>query len=53
MSIATISAASSRLQAIRAGLSPKEWTRLGGMVAFIIALYVAGFSLLTAAAPGH
>ncbi len=53
MSIATVSAASSRLQAIRDGLSPKEWTRLGAMVAFIIGLYVAGFALLAAAIPGH
>ncbi|HVV76981.1 MAG TPA: HoxN/HupN/NixA family nickel/cobalt transporter [Mycobacteriales bacterium] len=53
MSIATITAASSRLQAIRGGLSPKEWARLGAMVAFIVALYVVGFSLLAAAIPGH
>ncbi|MGN6475154.1 MAG: HoxN/HupN/NixA family nickel/cobalt transporter, partial [Mycobacteriales bacterium] len=53
MSIATLSAASSRLQAIREGLSPREWTRLGGMIAVIIGLYVAGFSLLAAAIPGH
>jgi high-affinity nickel-transport protein len=52
MSIAT-AAASARLQAIRDGLSAKEWTRLGGMVACIIGLYVAGFALLAAAIPGH
>ncbi|HEX3706885.1 MAG TPA: HoxN/HupN/NixA family nickel/cobalt transporter [Mycobacteriales bacterium] len=53
MSTATASAASTRLQAIREGLSPQEWTRLGGMMAFIVGLYVAGFALLTAAIPGH
>ncbi|HVT64394.1 MAG TPA: HoxN/HupN/NixA family nickel/cobalt transporter [Mycobacteriales bacterium] len=53
MSIATVSAASARLQAIREGLSPKEWARLCGMVAFIVGLYAAGFSLLAAAIPGH
>jgi high-affinity nickel-transport protein len=53
MSIATVSAASARLQAIREGLSPREWARLSGMVAFIIGLYVVGFSLLAVAIPGH
>jgi high-affinity nickel-transport protein len=53
MSIATASAASSRLQAIRDGLSRKEWARLGAMVAFIVGLYAVGFSLLAAAIPGH
>lgn len=53
MSIATVSAAASRLQAIRDGLSPREWARLGAMVAAIVALYAVGFSLLAAAIPGH
>ena len=53
MSIATVSTASARLQAIRDGLSPQEWTRFGGMVAVIVGLYVAGFALLAAAVPGH
>ncbi len=52
MSIAAVSA-SARLQAIREGLSPQEWTRLGAMVAVIVGLYVAGFGLLAAAIPGH
>jgi high-affinity nickel-transport protein len=42
-----------RLRTIRNGLSPKEWARLGGMVATVIGLYVLGFILLGAAVPGH
>ena len=36
----------SRLTRVRNGLTRQEWTRLGVMVAFVIALYVVGFLLL-------
>ena len=38
-----------RLRKIRQGLSPAEWTRLGGMIAAVIALHVLGWGMLTAA----
>jgi high-affinity nickel-transport protein len=44
---------STRLTRVREGLSPSEWTRVGAMVAFIVALHVAGFLMLAAAAGGH
>ena len=46
-SAATIGAPS-RWQRIRAGLSPAEWRRAGGMAAVIVALHVVGFFLLFA-----
>jgi high-affinity nickel-transport protein len=42
-----------RLRKIREGLSPAEWTRLGGMVAAVAALHVAGWVMLAAALGGH
>src|SRR5438876_10674288 len=42
-----------RLRRIRQGLSPAEWTRLGGMVAAVIGLNVAGWVMLAAALGGH
>src|SRR6516165_6112101 len=42
-----------RLRKIRQGLSPAEWTRLGGMIAAVIALHVLGWGMLTAALGGH
>jgi len=42
-----------RLRKIRQGLSPAEWTRLGGMVAAVVGLHVAGWVMLTAALGGH
>ncbi|MGH9094222.1 MAG: HoxN/HupN/NixA family nickel/cobalt transporter [Acidimicrobiales bacterium] len=43
----------SRFEAIRGGLTPKEWTRAGGMVGFIVVLHAVGFGLLIAGAAGH
>src|SRR5207344_3309695 len=42
-----------RLRKIRQGLSPTEWTRLGGMVAAVAGLHVAGWVMLAAALGGH
>src|SRR2546430_1321982 len=42
-----------RLRKIRQGLSPAEWTRLGGMVAAVVGLHVAGWVMLAAAVGGH
>jgi len=42
-----------RLRRIRQGLSPAEWTRLGGMVAAVAGLHVAGWVMLAAALGGH
>ncbi len=42
-----------RLARIRAALTPAEWTRVGGMVAVIVALHVAGWGMLAAAVGGH
>src|SRR6516162_1635687 len=42
-----------RLRKIRQGLSPAEWTRLGGMVAAVVGLHVLGWGLLAAALGGH
>jgi high-affinity nickel-transport protein len=42
-----------RLRKIRQGLSPAEWTRMGGMVAAVVGLHVAGWVMLTAALGGH
>ena len=43
----------SRLQVVRAALTPTEWARAGGMVGFIVALHVIGFTLLLLAAGHH
>src|SRR2546430_394732 len=42
-----------RLRKIRQGLSPAEWTRLGGMVAAVVGLHVAGWVMLAGALGGH
>src|SRR5580692_6587405 len=42
-----------RLRKIRQGLSPAEWTRLGGMVAVVVGLHVVGWAMLVAALGGH
>src|ERR1700748_1026691 len=42
-----------RLRKIRQGLSPAEWTRLGGMVAAVVGLHVLGWLLLVSALGGH
>src|SRR6201996_8584203 len=42
-----------RLRKIRQGLSPAEWTRMGGMIAAVVGLHVAGWVMLTAALGGH
>src|SRR5258708_5179852 len=42
-----------RLRKIRQGLSPAEWTRLGGMVAVVVGLHVVGWVMLVAALGGH
>src|SRR5437667_12459685 len=42
-----------RLRRIRQGLSPAEWTRLGGMVAAVVGLQVLGWLLLVSALGGH
>jgi nickel/cobalt transporter (NiCoT) family protein len=42
-----------RLQAIRRGLTRREWSRVGAMVATIVALNVIGWAMLAAALGGH
>src|ERR1022692_2332313 len=42
-----------RLARIRAGLTPAEWARTGGMAAAVVGLNVAGWVMLAAAASGH
>jgi high-affinity nickel-transport protein len=44
---------SARLARIRAGLTPAEWARAGGMAATVVGLNVAGWVMLTAAVSGH
>ena len=44
---------SSRLARIRAGLTPREWARVGGMACTIIGLNVLGWGMLAAALGGH
>ena len=41
---------SARLARVRDGLTPREWSRAGGMVASIIALHVIGWLMLASAA---
>jgi nickel/cobalt transporter (NiCoT) family protein len=48
-----MAAVSARLARIREGLTPSEWARVGGMVAVIVGLNVAGWALLAAAVGGH
>jgi len=44
----------SRLARIRAGLTPAEWGRVGGMLGFIALLHVVGWGILAAlVVPGH
>ena len=40
-----MAATTSRLTRIRNALTPREWARMGGMVGFIIALYVVGWGV--------
>ena len=42
-----------RLSRVRDGLTPSEWTRVGGMVVTIIGLNVLGWAMLAAAVRGH
>ena len=44
---------SARLARIRGGLTPREWSRAGAMVAVVIGLNVAGWVMLAAAVSGH
>jgi nickel/cobalt transporter (NiCoT) family protein len=43
----------SRARVITDALTPSEWGRVGGMAAVVVALHVAGWGLLLAAAGGH
>ena len=44
----------SRFDRVRAGLTPREWSRMGGMFAFITFLHVLGWGiLLVAVVPAH
>src|ERR1700761_22438 len=42
-----------RLAKIRRGLSPAEWTRIGGMAAAVVGLHLVGWVMLAAALGGH
>jgi high-affinity nickel-transport protein len=44
---------SARLVRVRNGLTPSEWTRVGGMAAVVVGLNVAGWVMLAAAVGGH
>jgi len=46
-------AAGSRLRRLRSALSRPEWTRVGGMLAVIVGLHVAGFVTLLAVVAPH
>jgi high-affinity nickel-transport protein len=46
-------ALTARLARIRSGLTPSEWARMGGLVAVIVGLHVAGWLMLAAAVSGH
>src|SRR5579875_3872632 len=50
---AAITAEPGRLTRIRTALTPAEWLKAGGMVATIVGLNVAGWSMLAAAVGGH
>src|ERR1700692_2849530 len=50
----TMAATASRLDRIRGALTPREWGRVGGMVGFIIGLYVVGWGVfIVAILPQH
>jgi nickel/cobalt transporter (NiCoT) family protein len=51
MTAMTVSRA--RIARIAAGLTPGEWTRVGGMAATVIVLNAAGWGMMAAAAGGH
>jgi high-affinity nickel-transport protein len=43
-----------RMKQAMSGLTPTEWTKLGGMVAFIVALHVVGwFTIIALVSPHH
>src|SRR6202161_105614 len=44
---------SARLGRVRGGRTPREWARVGAMVAFVVALNVAGWGMLAVAVGGH
>src|ERR1700734_4187806 len=44
---------SARLARVRSGLTPREWARVGVMVAVVVGLNVVGWALLAAAVGGH
>src|SRR5262249_8816787 len=44
---------SARLAQVRNGLTPREWAGVGGMVALVVFLNVAGWVMLAAAVGGH
>src|SRR5579864_3779410 len=49
-----MAATASRLARIRRALTPREWGRVGGMVGFIVALYVVGWGVfMVAILPQH
>ena len=49
-----MAATPSRLARIRGSLTPREWSRVGGMVGFIIGLYVVGWGVfILAILPQH
>jgi len=48
-----VAVTSTRLVKVRDGLTPREWTRVGAMVATILGLNVLGWGLLTAAVGGR
>jgi len=53
MATTTAVGTTSWLRKIRDGLAPKEWARLGGMVATIIGFNILGWGMLAAALGGH
>ena len=54
MAIATPERSTGRLSQVRDALTPREWRRVAGMVAVIVALHVIGFGLLLVlVAPQH
>src|SRR5262249_33671415 len=42
-----------RFARVRNGLTPSEWTRVGGMAAVVVGLNVAGWGMLAVAVGGH
>ncbi|MDQ2723896.1 MAG: HoxN/HupN/NixA family nickel/cobalt transporter [Actinomycetota bacterium] len=53
MAVSTEAPPISRFNALKNGLTPKEWVRLGGIVGFIGLLHILGFALLLKGAAGH